>query len=171
MPVSPGAQAAQLFAAHYGAVVTGAAKTLPATGSADIFLVTGGRVIITSVTGVVSTVVQNQACTVSVGHKPTGGSAQVATIATATAVTAAVVGTSVAVAPFGTGGTVPSALAVIAPTSVVPQADLGVATGSGGLAMVPAGSIQFTTSATNTGAITWSVSYIPYDAGATITAA
>ena len=39
-----------------------------------------------------------------------------------------------------------------------------------GIALVPAGTIDWTTSATNTGAITWSVSYVPYDPGAYITA-
>jgi hypothetical protein len=169
MPASPAAQAAQLFAAHYGALVTGAAKTLPASGSGDIFTVTGGRVVITSITGVVSTVIQNQACTLSVGHKPTGGSSQVATLATATSIIAAALGTSIAAAPFSGGS--PAALAVIAPTAVVPGTDLGVALTAGGLALVPAGTIQVTTSATNTGAIIYSISYVPYDVGATITAA
>lgn len=169
MPVSPAAQAAQIFAAYYGALVTGAAKTLPASTSGDIFTVTGGRVIVTSLTGVVSTAIQNQACTVSVGHKPAGGSSQAATLASATAVTNAVLATSLAVPAFSSGS--PAALVVLAPTALVPGVDLGVVATSGGIAMVPAGSIQITTSATNTGAIQWSVTYVPYDAGATVAAA
>lgn len=169
MPVSPAGQAAQIFASYYGVLVTGGAKTLPASGSGDIFTVSGGRVVITSITGVVTTAIQAQACTVSVGHKPTGGSSQVATLATATSVNGAVLATSTAVIPFTSGS--PGALAVIAPTSVVPGTDLGVVATSGGIALVPAGTVQITTSATNTGAITWSVSYVPYDSGATITAA
>ncbi len=173
MPVSPAAQAAQIFVAHYGALVTVGhnGDLLPASGSGDIFLVTGGRVIVTSLTGIVTTAIQNQACTLSVGHKPTGGSSQAATLATATAITNAQVGASIAVPAFGTSGTVPGALAVLATTAVVPQADLGVPISSGGIAMVPAGSIQVTTSATNTGAINYSITYFPYDAGAVVTAA
>jgi hypothetical protein len=41
---------------------------------------------------------------------------------------------------------------------------------NGGIAIVPAGTIDVTTSATNTGAISYSVTYVSYDAGATITA-
>ena len=36
--------------------------------------------------------------------------------------------------------------------------------------IVPAGAITVTTSATNTGAIVWSITYFPYDAGATVVA-
>lgn len=169
MPVSPAAQAAQLFAVYYGALVTGGPKTLPASTSGDIFTVTGGRVVITSITGVVTTAIQNQACTLSVGHKPSGGSAQTTTLATATAVTNAAIGASVAVPPFSSGS--PQALAVLATTAVVPGTDLGTVITSGGIAMVPAGTIQVTTSATNTGAITYSVTYVPYDSGAVVTAA
>lgn len=168
MSVFPGPL--QVREANYGLLVTGGAKTLPASTSGDVFSVSGGRVIITSLTGVVSTAIQNQACTLSVGHKPTGGSSQVSTLATATSIINAALGTSLAVPAFGTGGTVPGALAVLAPTSLVPQADLGVNVANGGIAMVPAGTIQVTTSATNTGAITWSVTYVPYDVGANITA-
>jgi hypothetical protein len=167
MTVNPAAQAAQLFVAHYGALVTGGAKTLPASGSGDIFTVTGGRVLVTSITGVVTTAIQNQTCTLSVGHKPTGGSSQAATLATATAVANAALGTSIDV----TGASFPAALIVLATTSVVKGSDLGTGLTSGGLALVPAGTIQVTTSATNTGAITYSVTYVPYDSGAVITAA
>ena len=169
MPTSPAAQAAQISAAYYGALVTGAAKTLPASTSGDIFTVTGGRVIVTSITGVVTTAIQNQACTLSVGHKPAGGSSQVATLATATSIINFALGSSVAVPPFSAGS--PAALAVIAPTTVVPGTDLGVVVTSGGIALVPAGTIQVTTSATNTGAITYTITWVPYDAGAVVTAA
>lgn len=157
-----------MFAANYGVLVTGAAKTLPASTSGDIFTVTGGRVVVTSLTGVVTTAIQNQACALSVGHKPTGGSSQVATLASATSIINFALGSSLAVASLNSGV---AALVVLAPTAVVPGVDLGISADDGGLALVPAGSIQVTTSATNTGAITWSVTYIPYDAGAVVTAA
>ncbi len=169
MSIGIAAQAKQVFASAYGAAVTGTAKTLPASTSGDIFTVTGGRVIVTGITGVVSTAIQNQACTLSVGHKPTGGSSQVATLATATSIINFAVGSSLAVPPFSSGS--PQALVVLATTSVVPGTDVGVTISSGGIAIVPAGSIQVTTSATNTGAIIWTVTYVPYDAGAVVTAA
>lgn len=167
MPVSPAAQAAQLLAAQYGALVTGGVKTLPASTSGDIFTVTGGRVIVTSVQGVVGTAIQNQACTLSVGHKPTGGSSQVATLASASSIIAAASGTMLSVIASG----FPAALSVVAPTSVLIGTKIGQVISSGGLCVVPAGTIQVTTSATNTGDVVWSLTYVPYDSGAVVTAA
>ena len=170
MAVSPGAQAAQMFVAAYGALVTGAAKALPATASGDIFTVTGGRVIVTSLTGVVSTVIQAQATTLSVGNKPTGGSSAVATLCATADLNGKPVGTSLAVPQAKA-----SALIVSGADGTLVwnggSGAQGTAFENGGLALVPAGAIQVTTGATSTGAIIWSVTYIPYDAGATVAAA
>lgn len=170
MAVNQGAQAAQLFAAAYGALVTGGAKTLPATGSGDIFTVSGGRVIITSLTGVVSTAIQAQATTLSVGNRPTGGSSAVATLCATADLNGKPVGTSLAV-PLAKA----SALLVSGADGTLvwngSSGAQGVAFTAGGLALVAAGTIQVTTGATSTGAITWSVTYVPYDAGATVAAA
>lgn len=172
MTVNPARQAAQEFAIAYGALVTGGPKTLPASTTGHIFAVSGGRVIVTSITAVVSTAVQNQTCTLSVGNTPTGGSAATASLATATSIANAAVGASLAVPPFS--GSSPAALIVGGASGVLvatgSSSALGVPVTSGGIAIVPAGTIDVTTSATNTGAITYSVSYVPYDAGAVITA-
>jgi hypothetical protein len=166
MAVNPAAQAAQLSAASYGVTVTGGAKTLPASTTGHLFTVAGGRVIITSVTGTVSTVIQSQACTIAIGNTPTGGSNS-ASLATASAsVSALAVGASLYVPAFSSGS--PQALLFSGASGVVSSE--AVALGSGGIALVPAGTVDWTTSATNTGAVVWSVSYIPYDAGATVTA-
>lgn len=170
MSVNPAAQAAQLMAAAYGALVTGGAKTLPASTSGDIFTVSGGRVIITSLTGVVSTVIQAQATTLSVGNKPTGGSSSTASLCATADLNGKPVGTSLAV-PLAKA----SALIVSGADGTLVWNGSSGAQGSpfasGGLALVPAGTIQVTTAATSTGAITWSVTYVPYDAGATVVAA
>lgn len=169
MAASPAAQAAQLFAAAFGALVTGGAKTLPATTTGHLFTVAGGRVIVTSITGTVSTVVQAQACTVSLGNTPTGGSAATASIAAASAsVSGLAVGASFGAPAFSAGS--PAALVFTGASGVLPSADLGVRVDLGGVCLVPAGTIDWTTSATNTGAVVWSVTYIPYDAGASVTA-
>ena len=168
MAVNPGAQAAQLFAAFYGAVVTGGAKTLPASGTGHLFTVAGGRVIVTSLTGVVSTVIQAQACTVSIGNTPTGGSGSNTSIATASSsVSGVAVGATFAVPPYSSGA---AALVFSGANGILPTADLGISLDDGGLYLVPAGTVDWTTSATNTGAVTWTVTYVPYDAGATVTA-
>lgn len=162
-------RAAELFGAYYGFLVTGGAKALPASGTGHIFTVAGGRVIITTLTGVVSTAIQNQACTLSAGNTPTGGSAATTSLCTATSIANAAVGTSIA-----NPVTLTNALIVGGASGVLTGTGsgsaLGVPISSGGIAIVPAGTIDVTTSATNTGAITWSVTYLPYDVGATITA-
>jgi hypothetical protein len=171
MPVSPAAAAAQKFAETYGALVTGSPKTLPASGSGDIFNVVGGRVIVTSLTGAVTTAIQAQACTISVGNKPSGGSSATTTLSIASAsVSGLPVGASLAVPQAKTSALILSA----ADGTLVWNGSTGgqgFPVTSGGLAIVPAGTVQITTSATNTGAIQWSITYVPYDTGAFITAA
>lgn len=169
MSINPAAQAAQVFAAAYGAVVTGGAKTLPASTTGHIFTVSGGRVIVTSLTGVVSTAIQAQATTLSVGNTPTGGSASTASLSATADLNGKAAGTSLAV-PQAAG----SALIVSGADGTLlwntTSGAQGVALSSGGLRLVPAGTIDVTTVATSTGAITWSVTYVPYDAGAVVTA-
>lgn len=159
---------AELFGAYYGYQVTGGAKTLPATGNQQIFTVAGGRVIITSLTAVVSTAIQNQACTLSVGNTPSGGSVAVTSLATATSIANAALGASLAVPPNLGALLVGGASGVLVANGATSA--LGVPISSGGIALVPAGTIGVTTSATNTGAITYSITYVPYDTGATVTA-
>jgi hypothetical protein len=169
MAVSPAAAAAQKFAETYGALVTGGPKTLPASTTGHIFTVAGGRVIVTSLTGVVTTAIQAQATTLSVGNTPTGGSASTASFCATLDLTGKAVGVSLAVPQAkasaliasGTDGT------VLWNTTSGGQ---GIPVTSGGLLLVPAGTIDVTTVATSTGAIQWSVTYVPYDAGAVITA-
>lgn len=161
MTTSPATQAAQVRVAAYGGLVTGGAKTLPASTTGHLFTVSGGRVIVTSIVGIVSTAIQNQACTLSIGNTPTGGTAGAATLSTATAITNAAIGTMVSMPPLSGGA---------AAALIVGPAGIAVAVSSGGLAVIPSGTIDVVTSATNTGAIAWSVSYLPYDAGASITA-
>jgi hypothetical protein len=131
--------------------------------------VSNGRVNITSLTGVDSTVIQSQATTLSVGNKPTGGASATATLCATADLNGKPVGTSLAV-PAAKA----SALIVSGADGTVvfngSSGGQGIPVSSGGLAIVPAGTIQVTTVATSTGAIIWSVTYVPYDVGATVTA-
>jgi hypothetical protein len=168
MPASPAAQAAQQLASYYGAIVTGGAKTMPSSTTGHLFTVATGRVMITSVTGVVSTVIQAQACTISIGNTPSGGSASTASIAAASSsVSGVAAGATFGVPAYSSGA---AALVFTGANGILPGVDLGVSLDDGGLYLVPAGTIDWTTSATNTGAVTWTVGYVPYDAGATVTA-
>lgn len=171
MPASPAALASQNFSARFGALVTGGQKTLPATTTGHLFTVAGGRILVTSVTGVVGTVFQALACTISIGNTPTGGSAAVASISAASAsVSGLPVGASLGVPAFSSGN--PAALVFTAASGVLPGADIGIPLDVSGscLCLVPAGTVDWTTSATLTGAAAWTISYVPYDAGATVTA-
>jgi len=153
---------AELFGTHYGFIVTGGAKTLPATATGHIFTVAGGRVLITSLTGIVTTATGATATTLSIGNTPTGGTAGTATLATATSITSLSVGANVSMPPLSSVG--------VAQALVVGAVGIAVPMDVGGLAIVPAGTIDVVTLTTDTGAITYSVTYVSYDAGATITA-
>lgn len=136
-----------------------AAVALPATATGTLFTVAGGSVLVQFFAGVVSTAIQNQACTLSLGNTPTSGSAANASLATATSIINKPVGTFfVPVFASGVGGT-PVIASLVQVT--VPAADATAF-------LVPAGTITWTTSATNTGNMTWYLAYLPVDAGATV---
>jgi hypothetical protein len=160
---------AELFGAYYGMLVTGGPKTLPASTTGHIFTVSGGRVIVTTLTGVVTTNIQSQTTTLSVGNTPTGGSASTTSFCTALDLTGKAAGVSLAVPQAKTSALLASGAdgTLLWSTSAGAQ---GILISNGGLLLVPAGTIDVTTAATSTGAIQWSVTYVPYDAGATITA-
>jgi hypothetical protein len=159
----------ELFAASYGTLVTGGAKTLPASTTGHIFTVSGGRVIVTSLTGVITTVIQSQATTLSVGNTPTGGSASTASFCATLDLNGKAVGTSLAVPQAKASALMSSGADGTLLWNSTSGAQ-GVVIPNGGLLLVPAGTIDVTTVATSTGAVQWSVTYLPYDAGATITA-
>lgn len=143
--------------ALYGIKVDRATAALPATALGNIFTVTGGRVVITSLVGEVTTVVQNQACTLSIGVAPTVGTGSATALGTASSIIAAPVGTHLAAAP---GGAVVVDLATQAGVVLAESPFL-----------VDPGSITITTSATNTGSVKWSLTYVPYeDAGVVVAA-
>lgn len=151
----PGRSLRQLL---LGTLVAGTAKVLPATTKQSLFTVAGGRVLVTSLIGVCTTVCTSTATTVSLGTTPTVGTASATGIATATAVTSSEVGTLVSL-PAGAKG----ALLVGANAGTAVQ-------GYGDGYVVSAGTIDITTSATNTGAFQWQLTYIPLDDGASVTA-
>jgi hypothetical protein len=153
---------AQLRAANFGLVIAGAPKTIPATATQSIFTVTGGRILLTSLSGVVTTVIGGTVTTLSVGVTPTGGALAAAALASATAITSATVGTLISIPDIGG-----NALVVAASGFTVAA---GISLSSGGIGLVSAGVINVTTSATTTGAIQYSLTYMPIDIGAVVTA-
>lgn len=140
-----------------GYLVARATSALPATATGNIFTVTGGRILIVSLVGEVTTAVQNQACTIALGYAPTVGTGSTTALGTASSVIAAPIGTHVG---FNPGGAAAVDLATQAGVSV-PSARF----------LVDPGAVTITTSATNTGSVKWDLIYVPYDTNVTVTAA
>lgn len=140
-----------------GYLVSRATAALPATTTGNIFTVTGGRILVVSLVGEVTTAVQNQACTVAIGYAPTVGTGSTTALGTASSVIAAPIGTHIG---FNPGSATAVDLSTQAGVSV-PSARF----------LVDAGAITITTSATNTGSVKWDLIYVPYDTNVTVAAA
>lgn len=129
-----------------------ATAALPATTTATIFNITGGRIILKGLVGEVTTVIQTQACNLSVNVDSDAGASDV--IASALDVSAAAVGTYFGVEGDGTA---------------LENTGIGwgrLVTGVG-VAVGP-GAITITTSATNTGSVKWTLLYQPLDEEAVV---
>lgn len=131
-----------------------ALATLPATAATPYFTVTG-RVKLISIIGEVTTLVQTQACNAKLISNPTVGAD--VDLCAVLDITASAVG-----AQFSITGTLANAMVKTTSGAGVFQA--------APLLIMP-GTIDFSTSATNTGATKWRVEYVPVDAGARIFAA
>lgn len=154
---------ASIRKAVLGVRVLKAAAVLPATGIQTLFTIAGGRVLVTSLIGEVTTVFDGTVNSLSVETDPTVGA--IGDLAAATVCTSDIAGTlytvnGIQAALLGTqkeGGTE-------VPTHAVAHVGVG---GTGFI--VPAGVISLRTTATDTtGATKWTITYVPYDAGATV---
>jgi hypothetical protein len=148
---------AAYFKMLLGLKVSRAAATLPATAQTPYFTVAGGKVLLTGLIGIVTTIVQAQATTVQLIATPTVGTAVNLSNATGD-VNGKEVGATICLATT-LGGTL-----------VVGNAGAN-AFPIGNYFVVQTGTIDFKTGATSTGATKWILSYIPLDAGATVVAA
>lgn len=140
----------QIRIAKYGITVTRNASNLAQTGNLNLFQITGGRVLITTIVGEVTTAIQAQANAVKL--QATNASAT-----TDMSGTADVNGLGVGVL-FGINGT-PSVAALLGAS--VPQNNEFI---------VASGFIRMNAAASNTGQMKWLVTYIPLDDGATVVA-
>lgn len=141
----------------FGRKVDRATATLPQTATGSIFTVSGGRVLVTGLIGEVTTVIGGTATTLTVVSTPASGTAT--TLASATAITSKEVGAECTL-PLTSGGAL-----------VVANAGGGGQFPGHAGYVVPVGSIQITTSASTTGSIKWSLTYVPLDDGASVAAA
>ena len=135
-----------------GMYVDRATATLPATALGSIFTITG-RVKITAIIGEVTTAISAGACTLKITNTPTVGNA--VDLCSATSIASAAVGTELTIT-----GTFATGLVVSFGASVYQAAPT----------LAKAGTIDITTSGTNTGSVKWKVYYEPIDAGSYISA-
>lgn len=140
-----------------GINVSRATAALPASATGNIFVVSGGRILVVHLLGEVTTAVQNQACTLAIGTAPTVGTGSTTAVGTASSIIAAPIGTHFSANPGG--ATV---------TDLATQA--GVLIPAAGF-VVNIGNVTITTSATNTGSVKWDLVYVPLDVGAQVVAA
>lgn len=141
-----------------GLKVERATAALPASTLGNLFTVAAGRIAITSLVGEVTTVLGAGANSLSLGYAPTVGVGDASVLGGgAVSLLTAAVGTHIGANP---GGDVFVDLATQA----------GVALQSGALLVDP-GSVTVTTAGTVTGSVKWTITYVPMDDAATVTAA
>jgi len=155
MPVNPATQDMKFYEALYqGFRVERAAATLPASTTEDLFSIDGGRVLLTGIVGEVTTLIQTQADNTKLTFDPdNGGTDQ--DLCAVLDITADPVGELYTIT-----GVVANAL----------RSDFAIGQGMTNPLVLMEGDIKLDCSATNTGAIAWTLWYIPLDDGAVVTA-
>lgn len=139
----------------FGRKVDQPAKTVPQNALSALFTVSGGRVLVTGIVGEVTTVIGGTLPSAKLVANPTTGAD--------TDITAAVAITDDAVGNLYGVDTLGGGLVVLASATSTPQ--------NGGIVVKP-GTVDLHVSATDaTGAVKWSLFYVPLDDGATVAAA
>lgn len=140
-----------------GTKVDKASATLPASTVQTLFTVTGGRILLTSILGEVTTIIQTQTNNAKLQSVPTTGTT-VDLSATAD-ITALEAGAFLTITPDLDA--TPFSVALQKQTAgAIAMPAMGI--------IIPIGAIKLSCSATNTGATKWSMTYIAYDDGATV---
>lgn len=138
-----------------GTKVERTAANLPASTTGNLFQVSGGRVLLTSIVGEVTTVIQAQANAIKLNHQSAvlGGSGT--DICATVESNGLAVGTQIGITgTFGTAAAVGAAVPSPTPLGVV----------------LVAGFLRLNAAATNTGQIRWTLTYVPLDDGASVAA-
>lgn len=141
---------------HLGIQVERAAASLPAAATlTPLFTISGGRVLFT-ILGEVTTVIQTQANATKLVHNPTVGADQ--DLCTTLDITADILGTLY---------TLPAAFA----SALIGSGMAAPFPGMGTPIIAKPGTIDLHCAATNTGAVRWTLFYLPLDLGAAVVAA
>lgn len=156
-------QSDQLRTLLLGNKIDRATATLPQTATGSIFTVAGGRVVVTSIVGEVTVALGATATSLNLVHTPTVGT--VGDLCAATVCTSDSVGTLYSI----TG--VPADLMSaekIGGTVVPVDYNTGLPLR---MLVLPIGAIGLKASASDTGSVKWSITYVAYDNGASVVAA
>lgn len=137
-----------------GKVVQRDTANLPQTATEALFTITGGRVLITSLVGEVTTVIQTQANNAKLQANPTASGSSVDICANLDVTAKAVASL------FAITGTLADAMV----NGLAVKAQLA------GI-VAQTGTIDLVCSASNTGQVKWTLHYVPLDVGARVTAA
>lgn len=148
----------QVRALLCGIKVSRSTATLPQTAAGALFTVTGGRILVTSLVGEVTTVIQTQADNTKLTFDPTDAGAT-QDLCAVLDITADAVGTCYSLT--GTPATAMQDALNFLPSSKVLAQPL----------VLKPGSILLDCAASNTGSVKWDLTYIPYDNGASVAAA
>lgn len=141
-----------------GRVVGRATAALPQSAASALFTVSGGRVIVTSLIGEVTTVIQTQADATKLTFDPTDAGAT-QDLCAVLDITADAVGTMYSIT--GTPGTAMQDALNFLPSNK--QLALPI--------ILKPGSVLLDCAASNTGSVKWTLAYWPLDTGAVVAAA
>lgn len=138
--------------AQFGNSVSKATAALPQTTTATLFTITGGRVLLTSIVGEVTTIIQAQANNTKLVATPTTG--------TGVDICAVLdISGKEAGCLFGITGLFSDAMVgANAGATVVPRNPV----------VLPIGTLKLNCAASNTGNVKWICTYIPLDVGAAL---
>ena len=150
-------QGYQLREIGFGVQVIKTAQAFPQTATGTLFTVATGNVLVTSFFGILTTATTTDP-QITLGTAPSnGGTAETAGLATTTALTSKEVGTW---------------LGLLASSNKAGALVVGTASGSVLWSTTPfvvaPGTITITTAASQAGAATWYLTYVPLDTGATV---
>lgn len=137
----------------YGVRVERSGAVLPATGNQTLFTIANGRIMLTGLVGEQTVVGSATATNLKLTSVSTAIGGSGTDICSNTAVASAAVGT------------------LYSPIALGSAMNTGAVVTQNNELILPPGIIRATTDATNTGAIKWTLTYIPLDDGATVTAA
>lgn len=147
----------QIRQINLGIKVDKATAALPQTNVQTLFTITGGRILLTSILGEVTTIIQAQANATKLKSVPTTGTT--VDLCATKDITGLEVG--------GFLSLVPDLDAT--PFSVaLDQQNAGAIVMPGVGIILPIGALKLDCAASNTGNVKWSMTYIPYDDGASV---